>query len=103
MRRSVGVARVRNDISVFYVISDLTVFLRLGGLEDLGELGMQESDRGRDHCYGWRDPDEDCDLFRGKGRVKVALYKSSLPQHTREAVLRQWTKSRNRSRHWKSN
>jgi transposase len=42
------------------------------------------------NCYGLRDPEEDCDLFRGKGRVKLAVYKSSLPKHTRAAVIQQW-------------
>lgn len=43
------------------------------------------------NAYGLRDPEEDCDLFRGKGRLKLALYKSSLPKHTQEAVIQQWS------------
>jgi transposase len=42
------------------------------------------------NSYGLRDPEEDLDLFRGKGRVQLARYKSSLPKHTREAVIQQW-------------
>jgi transposase len=43
------------------------------------------------NAYGLRDPEEDCDLFCGKGRLQLSLYKSSLPQHTREAVIQQWS------------
>ena len=43
------------------------------------------------NSYGLRDLEDDCDLFRGPGRVKLARYKSSLPRHTREAVLQQWS------------
>lgn len=43
------------------------------------------------NSYGLRDPEEDLDLFRGKGRVQLSRYKSSLPQHTREAVIQQWS------------
>lgn len=42
------------------------------------------------NAYGLRDAAEDTDLFRGKGRVQLAVYKSQLPKHTQEAVLRQW-------------
>ena len=42
-------------------------------------------------CYGLRESDDDADLFHGKGRVQLAVYKSRLPEHTREAVLQQWT------------
>ena len=43
------------------------------------------------NCYGLRDREDDGDLFRGKGRVKLSVYKGYLPEHTREAVLQQWT------------
>jgi transposase len=43
------------------------------------------------NAYGLRDPEEDCDLFRGKGRLQLSVYKSSLPKHTREAVIQQWS------------
>ena len=43
------------------------------------------------NCYGLRDPEEDADLFRGKGRVQLSVYKGKLPQHTQEAVIQQWS------------
>jgi transposase len=43
------------------------------------------------NCYGLRDPEEDSDLFRGKGRVQLSVYKGKLPKHTQEAVIRQWS------------
>ncbi len=43
------------------------------------------------HAYGLRDPEEDGDLFRGKGRVQLSIYKGKLPKHTQEAVIQQWT------------
>jgi len=43
------------------------------------------------NCYGLRGPDEDGDLFRGKGRVQLSVHKSKLPKHTQEAVIRQWS------------
>ena len=42
------------------------------------------------NAYGLRDPEDDRDLFRGKGRVQLSLYKSHLPRHTQEAVICQW-------------
>ena len=43
------------------------------------------------NAYGLREPDEDSDLFRGKGRVQLSVYKGKLPKHTQEAVIQQWT------------
>lgn len=42
------------------------------------------------NAYGLREPEDDADLFRGKGRVQLAVYKSQLPKHTQEAAIRQW-------------
>jgi transposase len=43
------------------------------------------------NAYGLRDPEDDADLFRGKGRVQLSVYKGRLPKHTQEAVIRQWS------------
>ena len=43
------------------------------------------------NAYGLRDPEDDADLFRGKGRVQLSVYKGKLPKHTQEAVIRQWS------------
>jgi transposase len=40
--------------------------------------------------YGLRDPDDDGDLFRGYGRVRLSVYQGRLPPHTREGVIREW-------------
>lgn len=40
--------------------------------------------------YGLRDPEEDCDLFRHRGRLKLAHYSGKLSKHTREGVIREW-------------
>jgi transposase len=40
--------------------------------------------------YGLREPEEDYDLFRGKGRVQLSVYAGRLSKHTREAVIREW-------------
>lgn len=40
--------------------------------------------------YGLRELDDNSDLFRGMGRVKLSWYKSSLPPHTREGVICEW-------------
>ncbi len=41
--------------------------------------------------YGLRDQDDDGDLFRGKGRVRLSVYKGRLPPHTQEGVIREWS------------
>jgi transposase len=40
--------------------------------------------------YGLREPNEDEDLFRGKGRVRLMVYVGRLPEQTREATIREW-------------
>jgi transposase len=40
--------------------------------------------------YGLREPDEDCDLFHHRGRMKLAAYSGKLSKHTREGVIREW-------------
>jgi transposase len=40
--------------------------------------------------YGLREQDDDHDLFRGKGRVRLAVYLGQLPPHTREGAIREW-------------
>jgi transposase len=40
--------------------------------------------------YGLREPEEDCDLFHHRGRMKLAHYSAKLSQHTREGVIREW-------------
>ena len=40
--------------------------------------------------YGLREPHEDADLFRGKGRLRLMVYIGRLPEQTREATLREW-------------
>lgn len=41
--------------------------------------------------YGLREPEDDHDLFRGKGRVRLAVYLGQLPPHTREGAIREWS------------
>jgi len=41
--------------------------------------------------YGLRAPDDAGDLFRGKGRVRLSIYKGRSPPHTQEGVIREWT------------
>ena len=33
--------------------------------------------------YGLRDQEDDCDLFHGKGRVRLSVYTGRLPKHRR--------------------
>lgn len=40
--------------------------------------------------YGLREPEEDCDLFHHRGRMKLAHYSGKLSKHTREGVIREW-------------
>jgi transposase len=40
--------------------------------------------------YGLREPQEECDLFRHWGRMKLAHYSAKLSPHTREGVIREW-------------
>lgn len=40
--------------------------------------------------YGLREHDEDQDLFAGRGRVRLSMYVGRLPEHTREATVREW-------------
>ncbi len=40
--------------------------------------------------YGLREPEEDCDLFRHRGRMKLAHYSGKLSKHTREGVICEW-------------
>ena len=40
--------------------------------------------------YGLREPEEDCDLFHHRGRMKLAHYSGKLSKHTREGVVREW-------------
>jgi transposase len=42
------------------------------------------------NSYGLRDYDDDCDLFHGRGRVRLSVYIGRLPEHTRESVTREW-------------
>ncbi len=41
--------------------------------------------------YGLREPDEDYDLFRGKGRVELSMYSGKLSKHTRGGVIGEWS------------
>jgi transposase len=40
--------------------------------------------------YGLREAHEEQDLFRGQGRVRLSVYTGRLPDHTREATIREW-------------
>jgi len=40
--------------------------------------------------YGLKKPEEDGDLFAGRGRVHLNSYIQSLPDETREATLHEW-------------
>jgi transposase len=40
--------------------------------------------------YGLKKPDEDGDLFTGRGRVHLNSHIQSLPEETREATLHEW-------------
>jgi transposase len=40
--------------------------------------------------YGLREAGDDMDLFNGKGRIRLSVYIGRLPEHTREAAIREW-------------
>jgi transposase len=40
--------------------------------------------------YGLRAHDDEQDLFGGRGRVRLSVYVGRLPEHTREATIREW-------------